>query len=50
MTRSNGHFWIMSEISEVKFLSRKAWITIKKITIKAKGRNPVHVKWVFYSK
>ena len=41
----------MSAIYEVKnFLSRKAWITIKKIILKAKGKKPVPVKWVFNSK
>ena len=31
-------------------MSRKAWITIKRIKVKAKGRKPVPVKWVFNSK
>ena len=51
ITRSNGHLWKMSAISEVKnFLSRKAWILIKKIILKANGRKPVLVKCVFNSK
>ena len=51
ITSSNGHLWKMSEISEVKtFLSRKAWIRIKKIILKAKVRKPVPVKLVFNSK
>ena len=50
-TRSNGHLWEISAIYEVKtFLSRKAWITIKKIILKAKGGKPVPVKWVLNSK
>ena len=49
MTRSNGHLWKMSAISEENNLSIEAWIPIKKIIIKEKGRNPVPVKWVFNS-
>ena len=41
----------MSEISEVKdFLSRKAYIPTKISVMKAKGRNPVPVKWLFNNK
>ena len=41
----------MSAISYVnKFLSRKAWIPTKISVTKAKGRNPVPVKWVLKSK
>ena len=41
----------MSETSEVNnFLSRKSWITMKRMVMKSKDRNPVHVKWVFKSK
>ena len=41
----------MSAIYEVNnFLSRKAWITIKRNTVKSKGIKPLHVKWVFKSK
>ena len=51
ITRSNGYLWKMSAIYEVKnFLSRKAWIMIKRNILKAKGRNPVPVKWVLNSK
>ena len=40
----------MSAISEVNnFLSRKAWIPMKRSVVKAKGRKPVPVKWVFKS-
>ena len=38
------------DIRSEQFLSSKAWITTKKSIIKAKGRNPVPVKWVFKSK
>ena len=48
MTRSNGHLWKMSAISEVNnFLSKKAWIPTKRSVVKSKGRNTVPVKWVF---
>ena len=51
MTRSNGHLWKISAISEVNnFLSIKAWILTKIIVVQVKGRNPVPVKWVFKSK
>ena len=51
MAIPNRHLWKMPAISEVNnFLSRKAWITIKRIKVKAKDINPVPVKWVFKSK
>ena len=51
MSRLNVHLWGISAISEVNsFLSRKAWIPINRSKLKAKGRNPVPVKWVFKSK
>ena len=37
-------------IKSESFLSRKAWIPKKISVIKAKGRNPVPVKWIFKSK
>ena len=41
----------MSAIYEVNnFLSRKAWITIKRNMVKSKGIKPLPVKWVFKSK
>ena len=41
----------MSAIYEVNnFLSRKAWIMIKRNTVKSKGIKPLPVKWVFKSK
>ena len=47
ITRPNVHIWRMSTISEGNFfLSRKAWITIKRIKVKPKVRNPVLVKSV----
>ena len=51
MTRDNGHFWKLSAISEVNnFISRKALIPTKGSVIKAKGKNPVPVKWVLNSR
>ena len=50
MSRPNGHLGKMTAISGVKNTSRKAWITIKRRKIKAKGINPVPVKWLFKSK
>ena len=32
------------------FLSRKAWIPMMRSAMKAKGRKPLPVKWVFKSK
>ena len=46
MTRSNGHMWKISAISEVNNISRKARIPTKRSVVKAKGRNPVPIKWV----
>ena len=44
MSRPNGNLWKMSAISTVnKFLSRKAWIAIKRIKVKSKGGKPVSV-------
>ena len=41
----------MSAVSEINnFLSRKAWITIERSTVKSKGRNPAPANWVFKSK
>ena len=51
MTRPNGHLWKLSAISEVNnFISRKLWIPTKRSFVKAKGRNPVPVKWLFNGK
>ena len=50
-TIPNGHLWKISSIYEVNvFFSRKAWIPIKRSTVKSKGRKLVPVKWVFKSK
>ena len=50
MMRPNVHLWKMSAILEVNnFLSRKALIPTKRISIKAKGRNTVPIKWLFKS-
>ena len=41
----------MSAISEVNnVLSINACISIQRSTVEAKGRTPVHVKWIFKSK
>ena len=45
MSRPNIHLWNMSYISDVKkFLSRKAWILMKRSRLKAKGIEPLPVK------
>ena len=51
MARPDRYLCKISAISEVnQFLSRKSWIPTKRSVVKAKGRNPAPVKWVFKRK
>ena len=51
MSRKILNLWKMSAVSEINnFLSRKAWIPIKRSKVKAKRSKPVPMKWVFDSK
>ena len=51
MSGKNGHLWKISAISEVNnFMTIKAWVPIKRSKVKAKGKKPVPVKWLFKSK
>ena len=51
MSRPNRHLWKISAISEVNnFLSRKTWVTINILKLKAKGSNPLPAKWKSKSK
>ena len=51
MMRPNGNLRKISAIPEVNnYLSRMVWIPMKRSVVKANGRNPVPIKWVFKSK
>ena len=51
ISRPKGYLCTISDISEVSnFMSRHAWIIIKRSKLKAKGGNPLPVKWSLKNK
>ena len=51
MLRPIGNLWKFSAVSKINnFISRKAWITIRRSTVKVKVSNAVPVKWVLNNK